>query len=282
MSVNKVNSDGSLSRIAGGTLYADAPIGSIMSYGGTTAPSGWLLCDGRDTTGTTEELFIKYPALYTYLGNSNILPAQFDHSKLSDWENIILPTSAATAITMDCDGIITTTFASTAGGGAFMFLIYINGIGFCGGSGGSGNTGDTVAVPFKKGDKVYVYADGQASYKNYAAYYRQPLCIKAKQVSVPFDVAEYIRNQNILSDYESITLPVSSIPYDGLLTVSVSNGGYVTFSINGRDFTIGSTSGTSDTSDITLAKGDNVGFLAAIGTYIIYARYYKLRDYTGR
>ena len=48
MSVNRVDpSTGELSLIAGGTLYADAPIGAIMPYGGATAPSGWLLCQGQ-------------------------------------------------------------------------------------------------------------------------------------------------------------------------------------------------------------------------------------------
>lgn len=45
MSVNiydKTNDE--LKAIAGGTLYADSPVGSILPYGGTTAPNGWLLC----------------------------------------------------------------------------------------------------------------------------------------------------------------------------------------------------------------------------------------------
>ena len=37
--------DGELNRIAGGVLYADLPIGSIIYYGGTVAPSGWFICD---------------------------------------------------------------------------------------------------------------------------------------------------------------------------------------------------------------------------------------------
>lgn len=48
MSVNiydKTNDE--LKAIAGGTLYADAPVGSILPYGGTTAPNGWLLCQGQ-------------------------------------------------------------------------------------------------------------------------------------------------------------------------------------------------------------------------------------------
>jgi microcystin-dependent protein len=30
------------------------PVGSIMMYGGTTPPTGWLLCNGQSTTGYTE------------------------------------------------------------------------------------------------------------------------------------------------------------------------------------------------------------------------------------
>lgn len=64
MSVNKVNSDGSLTRVAGGTLYADAPIGSIQAYGGTTAPSGWLLCQGQAVSRTT------YAELFAVIGTA--------------------------------------------------------------------------------------------------------------------------------------------------------------------------------------------------------------------
>lgn len=64
MSVNKVNQDGSLSVIAGGTLYADAPVGAILSYGGTTAPKGWLLCQGQAISRTT------YAELFAILGTT--------------------------------------------------------------------------------------------------------------------------------------------------------------------------------------------------------------------
>lgn len=60
MSVNKVNSDGSLLRVAGGTLYADSPIGTIVPFGGLDdkIPSGWLKCNGQAVSRTTySELF---------------------------------------------------------------------------------------------------------------------------------------------------------------------------------------------------------------------------------
>lgn len=65
MSVNRVNSStGALSPIAGGTLYADAPVGSIQAYGGTTAPFGWLLCQGQAVSRST------YADLFGVIGTS--------------------------------------------------------------------------------------------------------------------------------------------------------------------------------------------------------------------
>ena len=58
MSVNTVKQDGSLQRIAGGTLYADAPIGTISPFGGSVIPNGYLLCNGQAVSRTNyKELF---------------------------------------------------------------------------------------------------------------------------------------------------------------------------------------------------------------------------------
>lgn len=58
-------------------LTADAgagnPVGSLLHTYKKSNPNGYLYCDGRDTTGTSEELSTHYPLLYAYLG-SNILP----------------------------------------------------------------------------------------------------------------------------------------------------------------------------------------------------------------
>lgn len=64
MSVNIVNNDGSLSRVAGGTLYADSPIGTISPFGGATAPTGWLLCQGQAVSRAT------YAELFAVIGTS--------------------------------------------------------------------------------------------------------------------------------------------------------------------------------------------------------------------
>ena len=64
MSVNKVNSDGSTTLIAGATLWADSPIGTILAYGGATAPAGWFICQGQELTKT------EYAELYAVIGDS--------------------------------------------------------------------------------------------------------------------------------------------------------------------------------------------------------------------
>lgn len=38
--------------IAGATLFADTPLGTINAFGGTTAPEGWLLCQGQALSRT--------------------------------------------------------------------------------------------------------------------------------------------------------------------------------------------------------------------------------------
>ena len=68
MSVNYIDkSTGDLIRVAGGgndVLYADSPIGSIIPFGGTTAPDGFLLCQGQAVSRTT------YAELFAVIGTS--------------------------------------------------------------------------------------------------------------------------------------------------------------------------------------------------------------------
>lgn len=50
-------------------------VGSYLTMeDNSVIPTGYLLADGRDTTGTDDELLTKYPLLYAYLGNTNVLP----------------------------------------------------------------------------------------------------------------------------------------------------------------------------------------------------------------
>ena len=50
--------NGNLTPVAGGTLYADCPVGTILAYGGATPPAGWFICDGTALNRTSfAELF---------------------------------------------------------------------------------------------------------------------------------------------------------------------------------------------------------------------------------
>lgn len=59
--------------------YCGQPVGHTMFMANNNVtPTGYLKCDGRDTTGTADELETKYPLLYAYLGNTNVLPCITD------------------------------------------------------------------------------------------------------------------------------------------------------------------------------------------------------------
>lgn len=60
------NNNGNLELVAGGTNFADNPIGSIVPFGGTSevVPSGWFLCDGRAISRT------EYSVLFDIIGTN--------------------------------------------------------------------------------------------------------------------------------------------------------------------------------------------------------------------
>lgn len=66
MSFNEVERvTGNLNELAGSfedIVYADAPVGMIAPFGGTTAPTGWLLCNGATVSRTT------YSDLFAVIG----------------------------------------------------------------------------------------------------------------------------------------------------------------------------------------------------------------------
>lgn len=290
MSVNKVNSDGSLLRVAGGTLYADAPIGSYLAMkDNSVKPQGYLLSDGRDTTGTDDELSTKYPLLYAYLGNTNILPTELDHSVLGAPEDIstnLNHTTNSSYYTAPYDGVIMINWTSSDryksvywsdDGTSWTEFVYNL----------DTSTYQATTVPVKKGDRLYL-RDSIANSVIYARFYKQYKYIKAAQVLVPVDIAEYIRNQNILSDYETFTATSSAkltCLYDGELVFKNSNTGWSdvigTIYVNDVKFDIPSAGGSQGfIYTISVKKGDVVYGMRDITGGV--ARWYKLRDYTGR
>lgn len=55
---------GETKKVSVATLASSViPVGAVMPFANGTTSEDWLLCDGRDTTGTTEELQTHYQAL---------------------------------------------------------------------------------------------------------------------------------------------------------------------------------------------------------------------------
>lgn len=98
---------------------------------------------------------------------------------------------------------------------------------------------------------------------------------------------EYIRNQNILSDWEDIAISTSSssptvMPYDGFIYSSTRE--CCELYINNAHFHISDHDNTQGGGACMVAvrKGDRVYIVRAGGASIERVAYYKLRDYTGR
>ena len=96
------NNNGSLNLLAGSTAYADAPIGAIYPYGGSTAPQGFLICDG------TELLRTEYPALFAVIGTSFGTPSDETKFKLPDLRESTVKGTGLTSNSsnhLDSDGL---------------------------------------------------------------------------------------------------------------------------------------------------------------------------------
>ena len=177
MSVNKVNSDGSLSRVAGGTLYADAPIGTISPFGGSNVPSGYLLCNGAEVLKAT------YAELYAVIGDAFGTASDNTKFKLPDLREAVpkgAGLSSKSSVHYDENGVALGEFIEDRVQ-THTHGIYYSAVAPGGGQSGvlsvSGNIIDTTENGSRKGDTTEVKAVGV----NYI--------IKAKQVAVPADFA---------------------------------------------------------------------------------------------
>ena len=263
MGVYKVNqTDGSLLRVAGGTLYADAPIGAIQSYGGETAPAGWLMCDGSTLSRTD------YAELFAVIGiNFGEGDGETTFS-IPDLRECV-PVGAGKNLTKSItnhDRYNLGQFKDDALGTHNHPLVSV-----------TTATYNTAGVPVGIGNNNTPTSatHGKQLGVNYI--------IKAKQIAVPFDVAEYVRNQNVLSEYEVINLSSAvTAQYDGYLAVKAVGGAKEIY-INGSAVaTAAPSSSNMDASgSVAFRKGD----VLSVSSYYANsckACYYKLRDYSGR
>ena len=296
MSVNTVKQDGSLQRIAGGLLYADAPVGTISPFGGSVIPNGYLLCNGQAVSRTD------YAELFAVIGIAYGIGDGSTSFNLPDLRETV-PVGAGRMTGRDVgahdvytvggfkddqlqghwhgDGTTSVCNVESRVDKGFINILdneWANKT--------TDFTKNTISDDIHGTARIGDTTHGKQLGVNYI--------IKAKQVAVPFDMAEYIRNQNILSDYEDITLPTTAttaitMPYDGvyiLANYGVSNIHHIY--LNGIEISAGitgnSTTGASTSSTILFKKGDTMYRLNTYtdSTFVEHVAYYKLRDYTGR
>lgn len=202
MALYKVDSDtADLTKVAGGTLYADLPIGSWIKNDMATIPSGFL--KEGDTISQSE-----YPELYAKYGST--VPYMADTSELSAYESLTVGTNAGSATTALYDGIFRLENGSCEGAGYYVSTdggTTYSRVGASSGGGVPGHNLGTASTLFvKKGWKFYVALNstsepGGLSTGGYIAYYKKSLILKAKHTPVPADfmdaVEEAIDTSNI-------------------------------------------------------------------------------------
>lgn len=200
------------------------------------------------------------------------------------WGEAVAVTTAQLKAGYSCpsDGIIVGTFAPNAYHYNEEPTILINNITIA----KCRSTAEEVApgsiqCQVNKNDIVKIGPDASAQAHTGTSIYFVPF---EDSVTDPMIVTrDYIRNQNILSDYEAVTFPFTA-QYDGELVATATVNNSTILSINGT--VIGTAvysrgiDTVSNSVSIAFKKSD---VITAQGAYSsAFARYYKLRDYTGR
>lgn len=194
MSVN-VNDNGNLKRIAGGTLYADAPVGTIQAYGGAVdsshqAPVGWLLCNGA------ELLKADYAELYAVIGDAFGTASANTKFVLPDLRGEFLRGSGTNSHTDQGNGgtvgqhqDATSTFK--IGVGTTSFSIYTKSDGATIHNADSSSNA-TQFLNTSANKTTGTYADMEATFRptNTSVNY----IIKAKQVALPVDLENAVQD----------------------------------------------------------------------------------------
>lgn len=159
-------------------------------------------------------------------------------------------------------------------------------------------TGTQQTLTQSQDDKIPIY-DSKADAEADIANIEEGAIVATKDTGAEFpNIQEYIRNQNILGDFEPIVISTDSnnptvIPYDGFLDIACQgsnmegsiiyiNGDirsdfYIVFnglSVSGNTYAV--------THNLPISKGDRIYRTGSLGIFFSGARYYKLRDYTGR
>lgn len=158
-------------------------------------------------------------------------------------------------------------------------------------------TGSTATLENAHNEKIPVYdtlQDAEADLANL----EENQIVATNEMVISDSEKAYIRNQNLLSDWEDITIPVGSanaitMDYDGFLTgfINASNNGtvYAVYyiidqnGVEGKDANNAAYLQYSGGVTVVFKKGDKIYKTASQGSnFAEKVRYYKQRDYTGR
>jgi hypothetical protein len=209
MSYNLVNpTTGDLTRVAGGTLYADLPIGSWIKNDMGTLPSGFL--KEGDTISQSE-----CPELYAKYGST--VPYRADKSELDSYSTNVSYSmlSSSSGYTMLYDGFIEIRMQGSSGQASPVSTLTVNNstIMQC----GNYNDGarKTQSFFFRKGDVLKVANANSSSFECKIAYYKKSLIVKAKNTPVPADFKAAIDDAMNSVDFATIL--------SGTANVSVSD-----------------------------------------------------------
>ena len=196
---NDSDYEGTLEAIREYVKNNSVPLGTWVSFESGVAPGPSYL-----EAGATFNADI-YPALAMMLGGT-VVPERFDHSQLGGMEDISIPESSATHLTVPYDGFII--LQNKANNQSYIYIKTPNSVVrtyvFSNSSSYYQNT-----IPVRKGDEVYrIGSFGSASVR----YYKKHLFIKATVASDDGDyegtlntIRTYVRNSNSYSVTEKPT-----------------------------------------------------------------------------
>lgn len=205
-----------LKRIAGGTLYADCPIGSYIPFGGTAIPTGWLLCNGQAVSRTD------YAELFKVIGTAYGSGNGSTTFNIPDLREAVPKGAGLTSKSnnhLDADGLAVgeflddrlqdhvhgTPFSSPQGGGVAGWVTQLSNI---------DALQDTYTT---RNSRVGATTEVKSVGSNYI--------IKAKQIGVPTDFASAI--EDVVDD--------SIINITGTFTVNLAPNGYDNITVNFPD-----------------------------------------------
>lgn len=165
--------------------YSSLPLGNVIELNNNdVTPAGYLLADGSEFDET------KYPLLYAYLGNTNVLPElgselDYEHpiyltyTGNQDNTNSLYNTRRLNTFEIEKSGLFIANFNGINGGGGWVL---VNGkmIDKMSSHGGTWYGFSTPCFPVKKGDVVTVYLYGNADWYNF-------------QTLIPYKTFKYIK-----------------------------------------------------------------------------------------